>query len=239
MPEEKVVFRHASRSLSGGIVATVALHGGLVFLMYWSSRVEASPEPQVRELITTELVKLGKPRDKFWLPKISRPQRSRPVDAIKVADDPNAAPTPKDAPKPEDAEISDKLRSALSRARTLQDVDLEDDEEGQLTGSELGTASEARAGDEYATKVNLAIRANWNVPVGLIPDDQLAALTATVRIRIESDGSIKDAGMHKGSGNNTFDDSCMQAITATAQVPPPPAEVKAMWAKGVGIVFKK
>ncbi|MDZ4695132.1 MAG: TonB family protein [Deltaproteobacteria bacterium] len=239
MAEEQVIFRHAPRSITGGIVATIALHGGLVFLMYWSTRVEAAPEVEVRDLITTELVKLGKPRDKFWLPKIVRPQRTRPVDAIKIADDPNAAPTPKEAPKPEDTEISNKLRSALSRARSLQDVDLEEDNEGQLTGSELGTAAEARAGDEYATKVNLAIRANWSVPAGLIPDDQLAVLTATVRIRVESDGTIKDAGMHKGSGNNTFDDSCMQAISATAQVPPPPAEVKAMWAKGVGIVFKK
>lgn len=240
MTEAQVAFRSLGRGAAGGILATVALHGGLVGLIWYSQRVEAPRQEAPRELITTQLVKLGKPREKFWLPKIAQPvQRTRPVEAIKIADDPSAAPAPKEAPKPEDAQVSDKLRKALSRARFLQDTADEPDEDGQLDGSELGTATEKQIGDAYASAVNEAIRANWNVPVGLIADDELARLTATVRIQIQSDGAIQGEALHRPSGNRVFDDSCMQAIAATRRVPPPPAAVQAMWKRGVGIVFKR
>lgn len=223
----------------GGLTFTLAIHGALVLLFWLGHRVTEPPAAEVRDLITTQLVKLGKPREKFWLPKISQPKPTRPVDAIKLSEDPEAAAAPKEAPKPEDAEVSDKLRSALNRARMLRQVADEDNEEGQLDGLRDGTSSEALTGDAYASQVFALIRRNWNVPVGIISDDELGRLTAQIKVSIGADGALSEAVVAKSSGNNVFDDSCIQAVQATAQVPPPPEDKRALFARGVALLFHK
>ena len=223
----------------GGLALAFAIHGALVVLFWLGHRVTEPPAAEVRDLITTQLVKLGKPREKFWLPKISQPKPTRQVDVIKVADDPQAAATPQEAPKPEDAEVSDKLRNALNRARLLRQVADEDNEEGQLDGMREGISTEALTGDAYASQVFALIRRNWNVPVGIVSDDELSRLTAQVKVSIGADGTLTDAAIGKSSGNAAFDDSCVSAVKATAQVPPPPEDKRALFARGVALLFRK
>ena len=70
-----------------------------------------------RDFVQAEMVKLGKPRDKFWLPQgITQPPPPPPPDAIKLADDPNAKPAPVEAPKIEDPKTSKDVQ-ARARAR--------------------------------------------------------------------------------------------------------------------------
>src|SRR5688572_27309371 len=119
-----------------GLFITLAMHVGLVAIVYLS-QVKSAPRPEAeRDLMVTQLVVLGKPREKFWLPRIVQPPKPKieqPV--IKVTDDPNAAPAPKEAPKPEDKEISKDLRNALKRAQMLKNAAAEEEMEGSLTGS--------------------------------------------------------------------------------------------------------
>ena len=86
----------------------------------WRSRPRtARPQAPIivqRDFVQAEMVKLGKPRDKFWLPRITQPPPPPPPDAIKIADDPNAKPAPVEAPKLEDPKTS-KEREARARAR--------------------------------------------------------------------------------------------------------------------------
>jgi TonB family protein len=223
----------------GGIAATVVIHVGLAGLVYFA-HMKSPPRPEAaRDMIVTKLVSLGKPREKFWLPRITQPPIPKaPVPTIKVTDDPNAAPAPKEAPKVEDATISKDLRRALQRANSLaQLAAAEEEPEGSATGSPMGTSNVGTTGDEYATQIFEAIRRNWTTPTGLVSDAELATLRAEFRLSVSADGTLGAPRVNKASGNDYFDDSCVQAIRATGHVPPPPPALAAKFKRGFLLDF--
>jgi len=208
----------------GGMLATLLIHVSLGGLIYVAHVKSPPPIEQPRDLIVTKLVALGKPREKFWLPRIVEPPRPK-VPALNLTDDPNAPPTPKEAPKLEDADISKEMRRALKRAQMLQQVS-DEPAEGSLEGSPLGRSTEGQVGDAWATAVSETIRAVWVTPVGLITDDELGRLKARVRINIAEDGKLSNPVVLQSSGSSYFDDSCVQAVKTAGKVPPPPPGYK-------------
>ena len=95
-----------------------------------------------------------------------------------------------------------------------------------LTGSAQGTSNQAVSGDEYATAIHDAVLKNWSTPTGMVSDSELATLSAEVRVSISAEGLLSNPRVTKPSGNQYFDDSCVQAVKATGRVPPPPAGFK-------------
>jgi TonB family protein len=219
----------------GGIAATLLIHASLVGLVYYG-QLKSPPRPEApRDMIITRLVALGTPREKFWLPRIVQPPKPKAPDAIKLSEDPNAAASPKEAPKLEDTTISKDLRRALERARALaKNAAAEEAAEGSLTGSAEGTSNQAVGGDEYATAIFEAVHKNWSTPTGLVSDSELATLSAEVRVSISADGLLGNPKVIKSSGNQYFDDSCVQAVKATGRVPPPPPGFK----RGIRLGFE-
>ncbi len=214
--------RMARGTFFGGIVMTALIHGGLLALVFVQANQSPAPEA-ARDFLVTKMVTLGKPREKFWLPRIVQPPKAKaPEPTIKLSDNPNAAPAVKEAPRPDDPKVSKDLKHALDRARMLaQNNAPEEPPEGSLTGSTKGTSSEASVGDEYATKVFEAIRKNWNVPTGLSIGTAVN-LEVDIRVSIGAGGELSGPRVTKSSGNELFDSSCVQAIEATRTVPPPP-----------------
>jgi TonB family protein len=210
----------------GGIFATLLIHASLVALIYFAHVKSPPPMEAPRDMIVTKLVALGKPREKFWLPRIVQPPKPK-VAALKLTDDANAAPAPKEAPKVDDADISKEMKRALKRAQMLAQA-TEEPAEGSLTGSPLGRSTEGVSGDAWATLVDAAIRQNWVTPVGLISDAELAGLVAKIRISISEEGKLSNPVVKQSSGNQYFDDSCVQAVKSAGKVPPPPPGMKHM-----------
>jgi TonB family protein len=204
----------------GGVLATLLIHLSLAGLIYFAHVKSPPPIEQPRDVIVTKLVAFGKPREKFWLPRIVQPPKPK-TTALKLTDDPDAAPAPKEAPKLDDADLSKSMKHALKRAQLLAQA-TEEPAEGSLTGSTEGTASQGSVGDEYATAVYTAIQRNWVTPTGLVTDAELAKLVMVMRISITPEGKLGAPVVKQSSGNEYFDDSCIQAVKATAQVPPPP-----------------
>jgi colicin import membrane protein len=234
-PETK---RRASRRNLAGLLITVVLHAGVLGAVTIAHSKGEEPLEMPRDFVVARMVKLGKPREKFWLPRITQPPRPKaPPATIKIAEDPNAPKAPVEAPRPENPEISKDLRRALDRAHKLEQLIPSEPEEGQLTGSASGTATEASAGDAYATAIFDAIRKNWTTPTGLVTDGELARITTTIKIRVGDDGTIIESKLLKSSGNTFYDDSCIAAIQATRKVPPPPANVRRLAARGYGLEF--
>jgi TonB family protein len=222
----------------GGVALTAAIHGVLFGMVYWTQVKAPPPAETARDLLVTKMVVLGKPREKFWLPRIVEPPPppKEPPPTIKVTDNveapPAPPPPPREAPKPEDKDIKKDLKRALDRARAMARNMAEEPPEGSLTGSAQGTATEASEGDAYATSVMEAIRKHWNVPQGM----SLGAvmnLETDVRIKIDDAGGIGDARKVKSSGSDLFDDSCVQAVQSTGRVPPPPPALRSMYRRGV------
>jgi colicin import membrane protein len=207
----------------GGIAATLLIHASLIALIYFAHIKSPPPIEAPRDMIVTQLVALGKPRDKFWLPRIVQPPRPKaPTPTLNLTDDPNAAPAVKEAPKIDDADISKDMRRALKRAQMLAQA-TEEPAEGSLTGSLLGRSTEGVTGDAWASAVDAALHSGWVTPVGLITDSEMVGLVAKVRISISEDGTLSNPVVQKSSGNQYFDDSCIRAVKAAGKVPPPPS----------------
>jgi TonB family protein len=217
--------RHGIRRASGrgfsGLLITLAIHGGLFAAIAVANNQEQPPLIEKRDFVMAEMVKLGKPREKFWLPRITQPQQSTaPPPTLKVAEDPNAAPAPKEAPRPEDPKISKDLKRALDRARKLEALAVpEEPDEGSATGSRLGTASQA-TGDPYLAEVKGMLLQNYALPAGIAPDQ--VATPPLISLRISEDGTLHDIKSRKSSGNTFVDDACVSAAQRTHKVSPPP-----------------
>jgi TonB family protein len=236
--EKRPRRRRVSRRNFAGLLITLALHGAILGAVKYAHSQGSPPLEIPRDFVVAKMVKLGTPREKFWLPRITEPPPPQaPPPVLKVATDPNAAKAPPEAPRPENPVVAKDLKRALERARKLTALAEPEPEEGQLTGSASGTASEASAGDAYATAIFEAIRRNWSAPSGLVSDAELGRLATSIRIRVGADGSITDSRLLHPSGNSYFDDSCMTAISATRKVPPPPPAVRKLAARGFAIDF--
>ena len=220
-------IRRGSRRNFAGLLVTLALHGGVLAAVAAAHNQTQAPLIVSRDFVVAEMVKLGKPRDKFWLPRLQQPVRSTaPAETLKVADDPNAKPAPKEAPRPEDPTISKEMRRALERMKKLEALAApEPDDEGALNGSKLGVSNRA-VGDQYLAQVQGLLRQNYNLPAGLAPD-QIGSPPEIV-FRIGTDGTINDVKLTKPSGNSFVDDACVDAAKLTGKVPPPPASVHGM-----------
>jgi protein TonB len=89
-------------------------------------------------------------------------------------------------------------------------------------GSGNGTApgnGEANFG-LYAEIIKNRFDGAWNQPHGQIPAGN--ALVVTVRLKIESDGSVTEFSIVEGSGNSVVDESVKEAGHKIARLPPPP-----------------
>jgi TonB family protein len=220
------------------LLITLALHAGILGAVKIAHSKGDEPLDMPRDFVVARMVKLGKPREKFWLPRITQPPRAKaPPATIKISDDPNAAKAPVEAPRPDDPQISKDLRRALNRARSLEKLAEVEPEEGQLNGSATGTATEATDGDAYATAISEAIRKNWSTPTGLVTEGELARLTTIIKVRVGEDGTILENRLYKSSGNSFYDDSCVTAVQATRKVPPPPPNLRRSAARGYALEF--
>src|SRR5437667_1997830 len=181
-------IRRGSRRSFAGLVITAALHGVIFLAVARAHNQQEPPLIMPHDFVRAEMVKLGKPRDPFWLPRITQPPRpTAPPNEIKLSDDPDAKAAPKEAPRPEDPKISKELKNALDRAKKLEALAAPEDDEGSLTGSKLGSSNRA-VGDQYQAQVLGLLRANYNFPAGLTPD-QIPVLPE-ITFRIAPDGTI-------------------------------------------------
>lgn len=231
MPRDDI--RRGRRGNSMGLLITLALHGGVLAAVGVAHSSPAPPIIENRQFVAAEMVKLGKPRDKFWLPRITQPPAPKaPPEQIKVAQDPEAPPTPKEAPRPDDAKISKQLKNALKRAQMLENL-AEEPEVGDVNGSRLGTSNQA-VGNQYEAEIVGLLRQNYNLPAGMAPDQ--IPTPPMISIRFSDDGSITEVKLVTSSGNPLVDDACVNAGKLTRQVSPPPPTYKK---RKVGVTCEK
>jgi TonB family protein len=217
--------RRASRRNLAGLLITLGLHAGVLLTVAKAHNQQEQPLIMSHDYVVAEMVKLGKPRDKFWLPRITQPPRSTAPNTLKVSEDPNAAPS-KEAPRPDDPKLSKDLRRALDRARKLEALAApEEPDEGSLTGSKLGTSNRA-IGDQYMASVIGTLKQNYNLPAGIAPDQ--INTPPEISFHIAPDGTLTDVRLIKPSGNSFVDDACVEAAKLTQKVPPPPSTIHGM-----------
>ena len=227
-------IRRGSRRNFSGLLITIALHGVIFYAVKTAHSHPEEPLIVPHDFVQAEMVKLGKPRDKFWLPKVHAAPPPPPPDAIKLSNDPNAKAAPVEAPKIEDPKTSKEVRRALERAQKLSALAVPDEpDEGSLTGSKSGT-SDHEIGDQYIAAIKGALLQNYNLPAGMNADQ--IPTPPMVRFRIGPDGTMSDIKLTKTSGNPLVDDACVSAAQLTRKVPPPPPGSKV---RGLNVACEK
>jgi len=215
-------MRRGSRRSFSGLLITAVLHGGIFWAVKTAHSQPQEPLIMRRDFVQAEMVKLGKPRDKFWLPKVHTPPPPPPPDAIKLSQNPDAKAAPVEAPKIEDPKTSKDVRKALERAAKLGQLAIPDqpDDEGDLKGSARGTSDHA-TGDPYDALVVSAVRQNYTLPAGLTPDQ--IPEPPEIQFRVSATGAIGGVKLLKSSGNPLVDDACVSAAQQARQVDAPPS----------------
>jgi TonB family protein len=212
-------IRRGSRRSFSGLLITAALHGVILWAVKSAHSKPQEPLIVPRDFVQAEMVKLGKPRDKFWLPKAHRDPPPPPPDAIKLSENENAKPAPTEAPKVNDPKTPKSVQQALKRAAAWDSMAVPEPEEGQLNGNKAGTAERA-TGDPYLAEVSGLLRQNYNLPAGMSPDQ--ISTPPVIRMTIGADGTLSNIKVTKSSGNALVDDACVSAAQLTRKVPAPP-----------------
>jgi colicin import membrane protein/protein TonB len=242
---------HPRDRLWPAVVASVALHAGLLGLATVASLAQRTPplDPSQRP-ITARLVRLGTPRPPELLPRKEAPPApaaETPAPAPVAAPEPAAPravalpsakatarpPAPKAPALPghekAGAPAGPRLSSVLSELRHELQA-------GSPEGDPLGDASEAE-GDQYQAQVIRALRQNYRLPATL-SDAERISLTATVVVHVEADGRISRYEFEQRSSNPSFDDALERAVRDTRLPAPPADQREALRRSGLRVVFK-
>ena len=94
MARRREGMRRGSRRSFSGLLITVALHAGILWAVKTAHSHPQEPLIGPRDFVKAEMVKLGKPREKFWLPKKEVPPPPPPPDAMKISKNPDAGAAP-------------------------------------------------------------------------------------------------------------------------------------------------
>ena len=213
------VDRSNTPSTFVGILMTVLLHGGLLGAVWWSkvhAASQAPPGPGI--FVDAKLVRFGKPRDMTFLPKKSGTMKEPPA-ALKIAKEADQAPNTIKEEK-EEVDPLKKTRAELFKKMNEENEGSEVANEGSLTGSKAGTATEAK-GDPYILELIDKIGSSWNVPT-TIDDHELRGLSAEACLTVLPSGELSRFTMLRGSGNSQFDSSLEAALGQIKMLSPPP-----------------
>jgi len=203
------------------LIVTIGLHVG-VFGFLWVQRALAhrAPSKGAEHFVDATLVRFGKPRDLSFLPHKKGVVREKgPEPEIKVARDINQLPRLDDQKKPEVVDPLKKTHAEQFKHLNDEPEGVETNE-GSLSGSRAGTATEA-SGDPYIAQLKDIIGTAWKVPT-TIPDAVAARLVATACLKIADSGQLVRYEVRQGSGNSQFDSSLQATLSTIKQFPPPP-----------------
>ncbi|MDQ7032572.1 MAG: energy transducer TonB [Desulfonauticus sp.] len=108
---------------------------------------------------------------------------------------------------------------SVAKENELKEQALKEIKAAVQRGADKGSAS---LGEVYAQICKAKIQSNWRFPVLRFGEH----LVAIVKIEFDAEGHIVRADIEKTSGNSLFDASCLKAIQATKQLPPPPSALQ-------------
>ena len=228
-----------------GFAATVVLHVGIIVGVILGARHDQKRPIDDRfvggQVVNVEAVKFGKPRDLSFLPhKEAVVVDKGPKPQIKLTENDKALPHLKD-PNEKPPAVDDPLKHTHAEAfKNLIDQTEQAgaESEGDPNGVKGGTASVGR-GPVYYQHLKAAVQNAWSVPT-TISDSDLAKLSAMACFKIDETGKITEVAIKKGSGNDRFDNTLLDALGAVKETwsEAPTSDVKeAVTTEGVCINF--
>lgn len=229
--EQSLLVRHKSR-MGPFLIGSLAAHAGLVVVGLVLGSFFSGPAIDLNQKpITAHLVRLGKARDKKFLPRKEEPPPppkeehgqtapATPPPAKAAVPVPLKKPTPAVHQKHEGARDSDLRKQLFGAFSKLSKKPPDEDPEGAENGSTEGDSSEAE-GEQYWGLISAQVHRNYDVSQ-TIPEEERAGLKAQVALRIGRRGQVLEVKLVKSSGNALFDNAVLAAVKKASPFSPPP-----------------
>ncbi|MBN2804604.1 MAG: TonB C-terminal domain-containing protein [Deltaproteobacteria bacterium] len=223
---------------SGGVIAAIVAMLLLPLVTRASAEKSDQQAGEPFEYVEARILKFGEIKDDTKLPdRIVPPMPTAPEEIIPLDRDENKEEPPKKEEieeKQPDAVTDDKLRQVFEKARAFAEIQDDYVPEGHPDGVPDGDVTDpllASMGATYGRKITKYIKERWIVPT-LISDKEKAELHVKILIKFDSEMTITEFKILKGTKNRLFDDSVTNAVERTQKevkhLPEPPDEVAPM-----------
>ena len=196
-------------------------------------KIEKAAEPVVEE---------KKPE-----PKVEAKPESKPEPK---AEPKETKPDPKAKPETDSIKLDkakQKQKAALEKLKKMSAVDkIRQQVQNEKTAAETAKILKGRViskgtaltgldriqSDNYTGQLDALVKSHWALPQWLIGKP----LKTRVLVKIEPDGRVSDKKVVQSSGNPTYDDYCLQAVTKASPFPKVPDKFTEVYAED-GVVF--
>ncbi len=194
--------------------------------------------------IKTKLVKLGKKRNKKFLPrKVTKNRVAKLKSKKSVVKSQKKSKKTTDAKKKRGKKSKSKLKNKVKNkargpsakdklSRLIKKWDDEGLEQGSIHGSQL----QGNLLQDYSHQVALLVQEAFEVP-SILSSAQRKNLSVLAKLRIGSEGELLTVEVQKSSGVNFFDNSVIEGAKKVDSFGPPPIQLRSKFTK-VGIIFK-
>jgi colicin import membrane protein len=168
-------------------------------------------------------------------PKAAEPKpQPKPAEPVKAPPKPNAPAVDLRAKK----DLSKAQREAMNRLKAMEalekikgEVSKEKAPKPQpVVKGNAVSAGNALSGlekidyDQYWDQIKSKVFTNWSIPSWMAD----AQLKATVNVQIDEHGFVTKKTIRHSSGNEIFDNRCIQAVEASSPFAPPPERLRGM-----------
>ena len=242
-----------------GFILTVVVHVGLVAgALFLHKDATAEAEPKMVNLVAAQLVKLGMELPPKVLPKLEMAAAPAPKEVgQKFTEEEKVQPEPEKKVKPpkREKELEEDLSKLLARntqtagqvrdgSNTSKRVGTRSTTYGQKDGDRDGvvTSRDKIEGNQWVAAVRRALFNVWDIPT-VIPDGDLARLSATVAVKIDESGGIKSWSMKVPASGSSFaglfNNSVQSVKNKISQLPAPPPGALKMFPNGIALKFQR
>lgn len=164
-----------------------------------------------------ELVSLEKPKLRPLKPKTLKPPEPPPPEPEPV----KPPEAPKLTTKPDKAVVTKKPDPKMVKERDPEPVKEKEvvEEQQQIQPQIVAHVPSDPRLSQWAARVKKKAETLWNPPTGI---DILGTVKAVISFTVSRDGTVQEAAVATGSGNNDLDELALRTIQRMERVPPIP-----------------
>lgn len=251
--------------LSRGTIFSLIAHASIILFMVVKVSFFSKPRLDLSEAIRVDMVGLPEkynPAQKSndlpeKIEQAAKPvaEEKKPEPVAEAKPEPKAEPKevkpdPKAKPEAESIKLDktkEKQKAALEKLKKMSAVDkIRQQVQNEKTAAETAKILKGRIiskgtaltgldriqSDNYTGQLDALVKSHWALPQWLIGK----SLKTRVLVKIEPDGRVSDKKVVQSSGNPTYDDYCLQAVTKASPFPKVPEKFTEVYAED-GVVF--
>ena len=213
------------RSFVLSALVHLALVAVLVLGVRWQVRAPDTVEVDLVEAPPPPPAPVVEPPKPVPAPKVEPPPPQVKKPDIAIQEKPKPKPKPKPEPKPKaDPNFEKRLREQMAQEQRLLDQQRAEHElreliaRQQAEAARQAAAAQARALNEYISRIQAKVKSNWILPQGIQGNPEAIFLVVQLPT-----GEVLSTRLVRSSGNAAYDAAVERAILKSSPLPLPAA----------------